>query len=58
MEMYLCSEETGETGVSPGCRFGISGAGIAVRHNQIADRVEAEGTFKAQIDRITKIFNI
>ena len=57
--MYLCREETGETGVSLGCRFGISGAGVAARHNQIAKRIEANRTFKAQIDQIrSKILNI
>jgi len=40
--IYFCREMTGETGVALGRRFDISGAEIAIRHNQIANQLEAD----------------
>ncbi len=57
--IYLCREVTGETGVALGRRFDISGAGIAIRHNQIANQLEADCELKKRIFRMrTKIINI
>jgi len=57
--IYLSRELTGETGVALGRRFDISGAGITVRHNQIANQLGADRELKRRIDRIRKkIINI
>ena len=52
--IYLCREVTGETGVALGQRFDISGAGIAIRNNQIANQLEVDRELKRRIDRIKK----
>ena len=52
--IYLCRELTGETGVALGRRFDICGAAIAIRHNQIANQLPADGKLKRRIDRIRK----
>jgi hypothetical protein len=54
MAIYLCREMTGETGVDLGRRFDISGAGIAIRHQQIANQLKADRELKRRIDRIRK----
>jgi putative transposase len=57
--IYFCREVTGETGVALGRRFDISGAGIAIRHKQIANQLEADRELKRRIDRIgKKLINI
>ena len=40
--IYLCREMTGETSVSLGRRFDISGAGIAARHDRIVKKLETD----------------
>jgi REP element-mobilizing transposase RayT len=52
--VYLCRQLTGETGVALGRRFGICGAAIAIRHNQIANQLPADRKLKRRIDRIRK----
>jgi hypothetical protein len=50
---------TGETSVSLGRRFDISGAVIASRHDRIAKKLETDRKFKGREDRIRrKILNI
>jgi len=57
--IYLCREMTGETNVAFGRRFDISGAGISVRHDQIAKKLETDRKLKGREDRIRrKILNI
>ncbi len=58
--IYLCREMTGETGAALGGYFGgISGAGIAIRHSQIAKQIETDRMLKERVDQIKKkIFNI
>jgi len=57
--IYLCRELTGETGVALGRRFDICGAAIAIRHNQIANQLQADRKLKRRVDRIRKqIINI
>jgi REP element-mobilizing transposase RayT len=52
--IYLCRELTGETSVSLGRRFDISGAGIAARHDRIAKKLEADRNLKGRDDRIRR----
>jgi putative transposase len=58
--IYLCREMTGETGVSLGRYFGgISGAGIVVKYNQVANQIETDIKLKGRVNRIReKILNI
>jgi putative transposase len=60
LAIYLSRELTGETGVALGRYFGgISGAGIVVRHNHIANKIETDRKLKKQVNRIrNKIINI
>ena len=60
LAIYLSRELTGETGVALGRYFGgISGAGIVVRHNHIANKIETDRKLKKQVNRIrSKIINI
>jgi REP element-mobilizing transposase RayT len=57
--IYLSREMTGESGVALGRYFDcISGAGIAVRHNHIANRMESDRKLKRRVNRIrSKIIN-
>jgi chromosomal replication initiation ATPase DnaA len=57
--IYLCREMTGETSVVLGRRFGISGAGIAARHDQIVKKLKTDRKLKGREHRIRrKILNI
>jgi REP element-mobilizing transposase RayT len=58
--IYLSREMTGETGVALGRFFGgISGAGVVVRHNYIANKIETDRKLKGYVKRIrNKIINI
>jgi putative transposase len=58
--IYFCREITGETGVSLGRHFGgITGSGIAIKHKQIANQIEADRKLKRRLNRIRKkIFDI
>jgi hypothetical protein len=57
--IYLSREMTGESGVALGRYFGISGAGITVRHGFVTEHIEKDRKLKRQINRIRKkIFNI
>jgi hypothetical protein len=59
LAIYLSREMTGESGVALGrCFGGISGAGITVRHNHIAAKIETERKLKRRVNRIrNKIIN-
>jgi putative transposase len=59
LAIYLSRELTGETGVALGRYFGgISGAGIVVRQNHIANKIETDRKLKKQVNRIrNKIIN-
>jgi len=52
--IYLSREMTGESGVALGRYFGISGAGITVRHGFVAGNIEKDRKWKRQINRIRK----
>jgi hypothetical protein len=52
--IYLSREMTGKTSVALGRGFGISGAGIGGRHNQIAKQSATERKLKERIDRIKR----
>ncbi|HTP05607.1 MAG TPA: transposase [Nitrospirota bacterium] len=55
LAIYLSREVTGESGVALGRYFGgISGAGILVRHNHIANRIETDRRLKRRVNRIRK----
>jgi hypothetical protein len=55
LAIYLSRELTGETGVALGRYFGgISGAGIVVRHHQIANRIATDRRLKRRVNRIRK----
>jgi chromosomal replication initiation ATPase DnaA len=58
--IYLSRKMTGETGVALGRFFGgISGAGVVVRHNYIANKIETDRKLKGYVKRIrNKIINI
>ena len=53
--IYLSREMTGESGVALGHYFGISGAGITVRHGFISENIEKNRKLKRQVNRIRKI---
>jgi len=52
--IYLSREMTGESGVDLGRHFGISGAGVTVRHGIIAEKIKKERELKRQVSRIKK----
>ena len=52
--IYLSREMTGESGVALGRYFGISGAGVTVRHAIIAEEIKKNRKFNKQVDRIKK----
>lgn len=53
--IYLSREITGESGVALGGYFGgISGAGVVVRYNHIANKIETDRRLKGQVNRIRK----
>lgn len=55
LAIYLCREMTGESAVALGLHFGgISGAGIAIKHKQIASQIENDRKFKERVDSIRK----
>ena len=58
--IYLCREMTGETAVALGRHFGgITGSGVAIKHNQIVNQIEADRKLKGRLNRIRKkIFDI
>ena len=58
--IYLSREMTGEIGVALGRYLGgISGAGIVIRYNHIAKKIESDRRLKRQFNRIRKkIINI
>lgn len=58
--IYLSREMTGESGVALGHYFGgISGAGIAVRHRHITDKMKTDRKLRRRVNRIRrKIINI
>jgi hypothetical protein len=60
LAIYLSREMTGESGVALGRYFGgISGAGIVVRYNHIANKIETDRKLKGRVNRIRKkIINI
>jgi hypothetical protein len=45
---------TGESGVDLGHHFGISGAGVTVRHDIIAEKIKKERKLNRQVSRIKK----
>jgi putative transposase len=52
--IYLSREMTGERGVALGRFFGISGAGITVRHGIIAEKISNDRNLNRQVGRIKK----
>jgi chromosomal replication initiation ATPase DnaA len=50
--IFLSREMTGESGVALGRYFGISGAGITVRHDLIAEKIVKDHRLKRQVKRI------
>jgi chromosomal replication initiation ATPase DnaA len=52
--IYLSREMTGESGVALGRCFGISGAGVTVRHGIIAEKIKNDRKLRGQINRIKK----
>jgi putative transposase len=52
--IYLSREMTGESGVDLGRHFGISGAGVTVRHGIIAEKIKKERKLKRHVSRIKK----
>ena len=53
LAIYLSREMTGETGVALGRFFGgISGSGVVVRHNYIANKIETDRKLKGWVNRI------
>lgn len=62
IEIWLLSQQgmTGESAVALGRDFsGISGAGMVVRYNHIANRGETDRKLKGRVNRIRKkIINI
>ena len=53
--IYLSREMTGESGVDLGRHFGISGAGVTVRHGIIAERIKKECKLNRQVSRIKEL---
>lgn len=57
--IYLSREMTGESGVELGRHFGLSGAGITVRHGFVSGDIVKDVSLKSKVDRIRKkIINI
>lgn len=52
--IYISREMTGESGVALGSCFGISGAGVTVRHGIVAEKIEKNRNLKKQINGIKK----
>ena len=53
--IYLSREMTGESGVSLGRYFGgISGSGVTLRYNYIADKIKRDRKLRGQINKIRK----
>jgi REP-associated tyrosine transposase len=52
--IYLAREMTGESGVTLGHYFGISGAGVSARHGVIAEKIEKDRKLNRQVVRIKK----
>jgi REP element-mobilizing transposase RayT len=52
--IYLSREMTGESGVALGRYFGISGAGVTVRHGIIANKIKKDRKLYRQVYRIKK----
>ena len=52
--IYLSREMTGESGVALGRFFGISGAGITVRHGIISEKIIKDRKLNRQVNRIKK----
>jgi chromosomal replication initiation ATPase DnaA len=53
--IYLSREMTGESGVSLGRYFGgISGSGVTLRYNYIADKIKRDRNLRGQINNIRK----
>ncbi len=52
--IYLSREMTGESGVALGRCFGISGAGVTVRHGIIAEKIKNDRKLRRQINGIKK----
>jgi putative transposase len=52
--IYLSREMTGESGVDLGRHFGISGAGVTVRHGIIAEKIKKERKLNRHVSRIKK----
>jgi REP element-mobilizing transposase RayT len=60
LAIYLSRQMTGESGVALGRLFGgISGAGVVVRHNYIANKIETDRKLKGRVNRVkNRITNI
>ena len=54
LTIYLSREMTGESGISLGRHFGISGAGVTVRHRIIEEKIKKSRKLKGQVNRIKK----
>lgn len=52
--IYLSREMTGESGVALGRCFGISGAGVTVRHGIIAEKIKKDHKLRRQINGIKR----
>jgi REP element-mobilizing transposase RayT len=52
--IYLSREMTGESGVALGRYFGISGAGVTVRHGIIAEKIKKDRKLSRQVNRVRK----
>jgi putative transposase len=52
--IYLSREMTGESGIALGRFFGISGAGITVRHGIISEKIIKDHKLNRQVNRIKK----
>ena len=57
LAIYLSREMTGESGISLGRYFGISGAGVTVRHGIIAEKIKKNHKLKGIVNRIKKANN-
>lgn len=59
LAIYLSREMTAESGVDLGRYFGISGAGVTLRHGFVAEKIEKDRKLKRRVDNIRKtIINI
>jgi len=54
LAIYLSREMAGESGIALGRYFGISGAGVTVRHSIIAEKIQKNRKLKELINRIKK----